>query len=88
MKRFLEIEFEVNIIMKLIEEYNLNIDEDVKVFLISDTHFFHSNIINYTGRPFKTAEDMTETIFNGWNDTVGENDIVIFCGDFVCGIRK
>lgn len=82
------IEFEVNIIMKLIEEYNLNIVDDVKVFLISDTHFFHSNIINYTGRPFKTAEDMNETIFDRWNDTVGENDIVIFCGDFVCGIRK
>lgn len=55
-----------------------------KIYLISDCHFNHSNIIKY-GRPFSSIEEMNETIVSNWNDTVGEEDIVYVLGDFFMG---
>lgn len=42
-----------------------------KVFLISDTHFDHENIIKYCSRPFKSKDEMNKTIIDNWNSVVG-----------------
>jgi calcineurin-like phosphoesterase family protein len=47
------------------------------IFFISDTHFFHNNIIKYCGRP----ENHEELIIERWNNTVGKDDIVFHLGD-------
>lgn len=57
----------------------------MKIFVTSDTHFNHRNIIEYTNRPFKTVEAMNEDIINKWNNKVGKEDLVIHLGDFALG---
>jgi len=50
----------------------------MKKWFTSDTHFSHTNIIKYTGRPFATVVD-------NWNKCVGVDDQVFFIGDFGLG---
>jgi len=54
----------------------------MKVFVISDTHFDHKNIITYANRPFPDVETMNQKLIEGWNETVGKRDLVYFLGDF------
>ena len=51
-----------------------------KVYFISDTHFFHKNIITYCDRPFSSVEEMNEQLIYNWNTIVSEDDDVIICG--------
>jgi calcineurin-like phosphoesterase family protein len=51
------------------------------VYLTADTHFNHTNIIKYCHRPFKTIEEMNDTLVINWNRVVKINDMVIFLGD-------
>ena len=53
-----------------------------KVWVVSDTHFSHTNIIKYCQRPFHTAEEMNNKIRDNWNKVVGKEDIIIHLGDF------
>ena len=59
----------------------------MKVFIISDTHFGHYNIIDYCNRPFKKADGtpdvelMDKTLIKNWNSVVGKNDLVLHLGD-------
>ncbi len=55
------------------------------VFFTSDTHFCHTNIIEFCNRPFKNMEDMNETLIANWNKAVGPDDIVFHLGDFCLG---
>lgn len=55
------------------------------IWVISDTHFNHSNIIKYCGRPFDTAEVMNEYILDKWNSVVKEQDKVYHLGDVYMG---
>lgn len=61
---------------------------DIQHWLVSDTHFWHSNIIQYCNRPFKNAEEMNEELIKRWNAVVGSNDIVHHLGDFCFGKKE
>lgn len=54
----------------------------MKYFLTSDWHLGHFNIIKYCSRPFKTLEEMNNTIISNHNSRVKADDIVFFVGDF------
>lgn len=54
-------------------------------YFISDTHFGHRNVIDYSGRPFKTVEEMDNVMIARWNATVKDSDDVFFLGDFGFG---
>lgn len=51
------------------------------IWLISDTHFGHANIIEYCGRPFASADEMDEALVDNWNRVVGKRDHVYHLGD-------
>ena len=53
----------------------------MKVFVISDTHFGHENVIKYCNRPFASADEMDRILIKNWNATVTNRDIVIHLGD-------
>jgi len=58
------------------------------VWCISDPHFRHTRIIEFCSRPFKNTNEMDETMFNNWNDTISDDDTVLFLGDFVVGSNR
>lgn len=53
------------------------------IYITSDTHFFHKNVIRYDDRPFENIQHMNEIIINNWNEMVREDDLVIHLGDFI-----
>ena len=53
------------------------------IYFISDTHFNHNNIIKYCNRPFKSINEMNQTIINNWNKTVKADDEIYHLGDLV-----
>ena len=60
-------------------------EEGQKIFLTSDTHFLHENIIKYCKRPFKSIEENDEEIIRRWNEKVPEDGIVFHLGDVAFG---
>jgi calcineurin-like phosphoesterase family protein len=52
-----------------------------KVFLISDTHFGHANIIKYSNRPFNNVKEMDIVLIENWNKVVSKEDKVYHLGD-------
>ncbi len=52
-----------------------------QVFLISDMHFGHANIIKYENRPFTNVDEMDTTLISNWNTAVGKGDKVFILGD-------
>lgn len=53
----------------------------VDIWVISDTHFAHNNIIKYCDRPFKDAEEQDWKLVENWNKLVKPNDKVYHLGD-------
>lgn len=54
------------------------------VYFISDTHFLHSRIVDYTGRP----QDHNKIMFENWNKIVKPDDYIFHLGDFSAGVGK
>jgi calcineurin-like phosphoesterase family protein len=56
-------------------------------FFISDTHFFHTNILKFTNdkderiRPYNSLEEMHEMMVEKWNSVVKDVDYVYHLGD-------
>lgn len=58
------------------------------LFLTSDCHFGHKNIIKYEPNSrgqFESIEEMNETIIKNWNSVVSNEDTVYVLGDFFMG---
>lgn len=53
----------------------------MNTFFISDTHFYHHNIIKAGARPFASVEEMNQTIVARWNAKVKPSDRVYHLGD-------
>lgn len=51
-------------------------------WFISDPHFGHAKVIEYSGRPFKSVEEMDNVMIAKWNNVVGDDDDVFVLGDF------
>jgi calcineurin-like phosphoesterase family protein len=62
--------------------FDIQLKNDELLFLTSDTHFGHDNIIKYCARPFANAEEMNNEIIKRWNSVVRPDDVVVHLGDF------
>lgn len=58
-----------------------------KLFLTSDEHFGHENIIGYCREQFADLTDMHLALIERWNAVVKPYDTVIVVGDFCMGQR-
>ncbi len=62
-------------------------------FFISDTHFGHRNIVNFTDcndkplRPFDSVDEMDEHMVSNWNYVVKPGDTIYHLGDVVINRR-
>lgn len=51
------------------------------IWVISDTHFNHKNIIEFCNRPYKYAKEMDWDMVDKWNSVVKPQDHVYHLGD-------
>ena len=55
------------------------------IWITSDQHFFHKNIISLANRPFVDISEMNEAIINNFNSLVNDEDFCIHLGDICMG---
>lgn len=55
------------------------------IWVISDTHFGHANIIEYCERPYNDTVEMDWDMVRRWNNTVAPEDKVYHLGDVYMG---
>lgn len=70
--------------MKHKNPYYFNIDPD-NTYFTSDTHFFHTKIIEYANRPFESVEEMNDVLISNWNKVISNDTIIFHLGDFSFG---
>ena len=54
-------------------------------YFTADLHLGHRNIVDYSSRPFRDADQMNDALIERWNSTVAPEDEVIVLGDFAMG---
>lgn len=52
------------------------------IWVTSDTHFGHANIIKFCNRPYTNVNDMNDSIIHLWNSYIKPEDTVYHLGDF------
>jgi calcineurin-like phosphoesterase family protein len=52
------------------------------IYFTADQHFGHLNILNHSRRPYRTVDQMDETLIRNWNNLVKADDVVWVLGDF------
>lgn len=67
------------------ENIDIKYPDGSKIFLTSDSHFGHSNIIEFCNRPFKDVEEMNYKLIENWNKKVPVDGLVFHLGDFAWG---
>lgn len=60
----------------------------MKIWITSDLHLNHENIIKYCNRPFNSIEEMNNTLIDNWNNVVAPEDVIICLGDFCLGQKS
>ena len=63
------------------DRLHIQLEEGQKIFVTSDLHFGHRNILTFCNRPFSDTKEMTEKLVSNWNEVVGKNDVVLDLGD-------
>lgn len=58
------------------------------IYLTSDLHLGHSNIIKHCNRPFNSIEEMNEEILKNINNLVRPNDELYILGDLYFGAKQ
>ena len=58
------------------------------IYLTSDLHLGHSNIMKHCKRPFNSIEEMNNRIINNINDMVRPNDELYILGDLYFGEKQ
>lgn len=66
-----------------IELINTNYSNSQTIYVLSDLHLGHANIIKYCSRPFlhSNVREMDRVLITNWNNTVKNNDFVYYLGD-------
>lgn len=54
---------------------------DRNTWVWSDLHFGHSNILDFSDRPFENVDQMNNVLVDNFNDCVNSDDISIWVGD-------
>jgi len=57
------------------------------IYITSDAHIGHHNIIQYDNRPYTDLQDMEAQFIATWNTTVSPKDTVYHVGDFFWGYQ-
>lgn len=63
------------------DRLHIQLEKGQKIFVTSDLHFGHRNILTFCNRPFSDTKEMTEKLVSNWNEVVGKNDVVLDLGD-------
>ena len=62
-----------------------SLEESKNIWLYSDPHFGHCNIIKYCNRPFVNVDKMNETLLNNYKKVIDDKSLVYFLGDISFG---
>lgn len=55
------------------------------IYLTSDSHFSHYNIMRYANRPFTSVKEMDDVLINNINKLVKKTDVLYHLGDWSFG---
>ncbi len=60
-------------------------------YVISDTHFFHEQLLGvdkFAPRPYQSVDEMDQVMIDSWNTRVNDNDTVYHLGDIAVNYQN